>query len=76
MLQEANEPGSSKSEQNVQPEVEPQPEPRRKAKTKIGNKNKKRKKIKSTGKPGDEQEEQCEVRLTYTSFFCMMFKDV
>lgn len=61
MLQEANEPSSSKGEENVQPESEPQPEPRRKAKTKIGNKNKKRRKIKGTGKPGGEQEEQCEV---------------
>lgn len=63
MLQEANEPSSSKGDEIAQPEAEPQPEPRRKAKTKIGNKNKKRRKIKSTGKPGGEQEEQCEVSV-------------
>ncbi|XP_018335624.1 chromodomain-helicase-DNA-binding protein Mi-2 homolog isoform X1 [Agrilus planipennis] len=66
MLQEAEEPRSSKADEESQQidDVEETPQPRRKAKTKIGNKTKKKRKVKP-GKPeGEEQYEHqdyCEV---------------
>lgn len=66
MLQEANEGNSTKGDDKASQEKDtpdPPEEPRRKAKTKIGNKNKKRRKLKGSGKPGAEQEEQYEVSI-------------
>lgn len=65
MLQEAEEPSTTKSAQDTPTtstaeNSDQPPQPRRKAKTKIGNKSKKKKKSKATGKPdGEEQYEVC-----------------